>query len=336
MKEYILFVVLLLIAALMFTFIFQPAIDEYFLQTFFISTIFSFSIGFINRALFELVYSRVKKLEIYIRILFSAPLFFIGTLIGMIIGNYICFLFFGYHPFPSQSILKFAVSFGFFSIILGGGLMFRERSHELKEKAEITRLEASIKTLQAQINPHFFFNSLASVQSLIRRNPGKAEEALATISEVFRYSMRRGQKNFIELSEEIEFIKQFLFIEKIRLGDRLKTVWDVDEELLNCCLPPFLIQPIVENAVKYGVEKRKKGNLKISVKEENNELHISVSNTGSAEVRLVPEHSLLNIKKRIEVIYGKRGSFEINTSGEVEVKISIPKQYNKSNEGEDL
>jgi len=333
MKEFILYIFILLIVALMFTFIFQSGEDAHFLKTFFVSAVFTFSIGFINRALFELIYSRIKNTEIYFRILFTTPLLFIGTFLGIIVGNYICFLFFGFYPFPSQSIVKFGVSFGFFSVILASGLMFRERSRELKEKAEIARLEASIKTLQAQINPHFFFNSLASVQSLIHENPGKAEEALAAISEVFRYSMRRVQKNFIELREEIEFIKQFLFIEKIRLGNRLKIIWDIDEELLNCSLPPFLIQPVVENAVKYGVEKQKKGDVKISVKTKNNELHISVSNTGSAIVRLVPDHSLLNIKKRIEVIYGKRGSFEINTNGEVKVEISIPRQYNKSNEG---
>ncbi len=333
MKEFILYVVVLLIAALMFAFIFQSAGNAHFLQTFFISVLFSFAIGFINRALLELIFSRIKNLETYLRILFTAPLLFIGTFLGIIVGNYICFLFFGYYPFPSQSIVKFGVGIGFFSLILGSGFIFRERSHELKKKAEIARLEASIKTLQAQINPHFFFNSLASVQSLIHKDPRKAEEALAAISEVFRYSMRRGQKDFIELYEEIEFIEQFLLIEEIRLGDRLKIIWDIDKELMNCSILPFLIQPIVENAVKYGVEKRKAGKVKISIKEENNKLNISVSNTGRAEVHLVPDHSLENIKKRIEVIYGKRGSFEINTNGEVKIEISIPRQYNKSKEG---
>jgi sensor histidine kinase YesM len=333
MKEFILYVMVLLIAALMFTFIFQWGEDAHFLQTFFISTIFSFSIGFINIAIFESIHSRINNLEIYLRILLSIPVFFIGTFIGLIVGNYICFLFFGFYPFPSQSIVKFGVSFGFFSVILGSGLMFRERSRELKEKAEIARLEASIKTLQAQINPHFFFNSLASIQSLIHENPEKAEEALAAISEIFRYSMRRGQKDFIELREELEFIKQFLFIEKIRLGDRLKIIWDIDEKLLNCLLPPFIIQPIVENAVKYGVEKQKKGRVKVSVKEKNNELYISVSNTGSTKIRIVPDHSLENIKKRIEIVYGKNGSFEINTNGEVEIELYIPMQYNKNKEG---
>jgi len=332
MKEFILIVIILLISAVMFTFVFQSAGDGYFLQTFFVSVIFSFSIGFINIFLFELIFSRIKNSEVYIRIILSIPIFFVGSFIGLIVGNYICSLFFGPYPFSPNKLVRFGFGVSLFSMIIGSVLIFREHSIELKKRAEIIKLESTIRTLQAQINPHFFFNALASIQSLIHKNPEKAEEALAAISEVFRYSMRRGQKNFIELKEEIEFIKQFLFIEKIRMGKRLNIIWDIDKELLNCSLPPFLIQPIVENAVKYCAEKGKKGEVKISVKEKNNKLNISVSNTGKAKVCLISGHSLDNIKKRIEILYGKKGSFETNTNGEVEVKISIPKQYHKNKE----
>jgi sensor histidine kinase YesM len=333
MKEFILTVIILIISAVMFTFIFQSAGDGYFLQTFFVSLIFSFSIGFINIFLFELIFSRIKNSEAYIRILLSIPLFIIGSFTGLIFGNYICSLLFGPYPFSPDRLVRFGFGISLFSMIIGSVLIFRERSIELKKQTKIIRLEATIRTLQAQINPHFFFNSLASIQSLIHKNPEKAAEALAAISEVFRYSMRRGQKNFIELKEEIEFIKQFLFIEKIRMGKRLNVIWDIDKELLDCSLPPFLIQPIVENAVKYGVERGQKGNVKISVKEENNKLNISVLNTGKAKVSPVPDHSLYNIKRRIEILYGTKGSLEINTNGEVKVEILIPKQYNKEKEG---
>ncbi len=334
MKEFILIVIILLISAVMFTFVFQSTGDGYFLQTFIVSIIFSFSIGFINIFLFESVFSKIKHPEAYIRILLSIPVFFIGSFAGLIAGNYICSLLFGPYPFPPDKLLRFGFGISLFSIIIGSVLIFRERSIELKKRAEIIKLEATIRTLQAQINPHFFFNSLASIQSLIHRNPEKAAEALAAVSEVFRYSMRRGQKDFIELKEEIEFIKQFLFIEKIRMGKRLNVIWDIDKKLLNCFLPPFLIQPIVENAVKYGVERGQKGDVKISVKEENNKLNISVSNTGRAKVCPIPEHSLYNIKRRIEILYGTKGSFQINTNGEVQVQIIMPKKYNKSKEGQ--
>ncbi len=336
MKEFIIYVIALLILALMFTFIYDPAVSTNFQQTFLISVIFSFSIGLTNRTITSLTYSKMKKYKPRLRILIHAPFLFIGCFIGILIANYICYLIFHFYPLTPYLMTGLAIGGGIFSTILSSTFLLRTMSSELQEETKMARLEASIKILQAQINPHFFFNSLATVQSLIRENPEKAEEALAAISEVFRYSMRRGQKDFIELREEIEFIKQFLFIEKIRLGKRLKVVWNIDEELLKCSIPPFLIQPIVENAVKYGVEKRKKGKVKISVKAENNGLHISVSNTGRAEIHLISDHSLENIKKRIEVIYGTRGSFEINTNGEVEVKISIPKQYNKSKRGQNL
>lgn len=329
MKEFILYVFALLIVALMFTFIYNPAVGTNFQQTFIISVIFSFSIGFTNRILSNLLYPITKKYKSWLRILLFAPLLFAGCFLGILIGNFLCYLIFHFYPLTLPLITGLAIGGGIFSIILGSTFLLRTISSELKEETKIAKLQASIKVLQAQINPHFFFNSLASVQSLIHKNPRKAEEALAAISEVFRYSMRRGQKDFIELWEEIEFIKQFLYIEEMRLADRLKVIWNIDEEVIRCLIPPFLIQPIVENAIKYGIEKRKKGTVKIYIREEKNKLNISVSNTGKAEVYLVPEHSLENIKTRIEVIYGKKGTFEINTNGEVKVEISIPKQHNR-------
>jgi len=330
MKEFILYVIVLLIVALMFAFIYEPTVSANFQQTFLISVLFSFSIGFTNKTISNLAYKTIKKYKPWQRILINMPLLFIGCFVGILIGNYICYLIFNVYPLTHKLITGLTIGGGIFSTILGSTFLLREISSELKEETRMARLQASIKILQAQINPHFFFNSLASVQSLIHKDPRKAEESLAAISEVFRYSMRRGQKDFIELYEEFEFIKQFLYIEEMRLGSRLKVIWDMDEGLMNCRIPPFLIQPVVENAVKYGVEKRKKGTVKISVKEKNDKLNIFVSNNGRADVHLVPDHSLENIKKRIEVIYGKKGSFEINTNGEVKVAISIPKQYHKN------
>ncbi len=336
MKEFILYIVVLLIVALMFTFIYEPAVSTNFQQTFVICIIFSFSIGFTNRKLSSLISPMIKKYKPFLRILVHAPLLFAGSFVGIFIANYICYLLFRFYPMNPQFLIGLTIGTGIFSTFLASTFLLRTISSELQEETKMARLEASIKVLQAQINPHFFFNSLASVQSLIHKDPRKAEEALAAISEVFRYSIRRGQKDFIELYEEIEFIKQFLYIEEMRLGNRLKVIWEADEELMHCRIPPFLIQPVVENAVKYGVEKRKKGTVKISVKEENNKLNISVSNTGKAEVRLVADHSLENIKKRIEVIYGKKGLFEIKTNGEVKIEISIPKQYHKNKEVQEL
>lgn len=326
-RETVSYIFILLFVALMFAFIFLTTGGGPFWRVFCICVIFSFSIGFINRGLCELTYPKVKNLELHFKIFLHIPLLFVGSFMGLIIANYICYLFFQSYPIPSQLIIKFGIGIGIFSTIMGSSLIFRTTSKEFEEQTKIARLEASIKSLQAQINPHFFFNSLASIQSLISKNPEKAEEALAAIAEVFRYSMRRGQKDFIELYEEILFIKQFLFIEKIRLGDRLKVIWNIDERLLHCRVPPFLIQPVVENAVKYGVEKQKKGRIKILIQEQDSKLNISVSNSAKAMVHLIPDHSLENIKKRIEAIYGKRGSFGIHTNKEVEVEILIPIQY---------
>jgi sensor histidine kinase YesM len=336
MKEFALYVLALLMAALMFSLLFLALRGVTFEKVFFAALIFCFSVGFIIKILSTLFLSRQKKQEIHIRILSSIPIFFIGAFIGLIIANRVCYLLFGTYPFAfgafTPSILmQYSLAATLLFLMLVGSTMFVERTVELRKEAEISKLEASLKILQAQINPHFLFNSLASIQSLIQENPRKAEKTLTSVSEMFRYSLRRWKKDLIKLTEEIDFIKRYLFIEEMRLGNKLDVIWDVDEGLLNCLIPPFLIQPIVENAVKYGIMEQGEGKIKISLKEKDGKLNISVSDTGSARINLIPEHSLYNIKKRIEVLYGTEGFFKVRSNGEVEIEISIPKEYSKSN-----
>lgn len=338
MKEFALYVAALLMAALMFSLLFLALRGVTFEKVFFASLIFCFSVGFTIKILSTWFLPWQKKQEIHIRILSSVPIFFVGSFLGLIIGNRICYLLFGtysfaFGDFTPSILMQYSLAATLLFLLVAGSTMFVERTVELRKEAEISKLEASLKVLQAQINPHFLFNSLASIQSLIQENPRKAEKTLTSVSEMFRYSLRRWEKDLIELTEELDFIKRYLFIEEMRLDDKLDIIWDIDEGLLNCLIPPFFIQPIVENAVKYGIMEQGEGKVRISLKEKDDKLNISVSNTGSARIQLIPDHSLYNIKKRIEVLYGTEGFFKVKTNDEVKIEISIPKQYSRSNEG---
>jgi sensor histidine kinase YesM len=347
MKDAVLYLIVLLMVSLMFALIltpvrggeFYPEVfgDHHLLEIFCTFVIFFVAIGFTIKILSKLFSSYLKKREIHIRILISAPIFFIGTLAGYIFANLIFLLFFGSSPLPVYCapfsfsfIIKISIAGTMLALIVEGGIMFRERYLELQKEKKVSQLHAKIKVLQAQLNPHFFFNSLASVQSLIYEKPGIAEETLAAISEIFRYSLRRGQKDFIKLKEEINIIKRYLFIEETRLKSDIKITWDVDEELLDCLISPFIIYPLVENAVEHEVAENKKGKIQITVKEKGNKIYISVSNTTGAEVRFIPGHRLYNIKRRIKVLYGDRGSFEIKTNGKIRIEISIPRLTHSS------
>jgi sensor histidine kinase YesM len=343
MKGAVLYLIVLLMVSLMFALIltpvgggeFYPEVfgDHHLLENFCTFVIFLVTIGFTIKILSKLFSPWFKKKEIHIRILYSAPIFFIGTLVGYIIANLIFLLLLGSCPLPIYCapfsfsfLIKTSIAGTMLALIVEGGIMFRERCHELQKEKKVSQLQAKIKALQAQLNPRFFFNSLASVQSMIYEKPRIAEETLAAVSEIFRYLLRRGQKDFVKLKEEINLIKRYLFIEETRLRSDIKITWDVDEELLDCLIPPFIIHPLVENAVEHEVAENKKGKIQIAVKEKDDKVNISVSNTTRAKIRFIPDHSLYNIKQRIKVLYGDRGSFEIKTNGKIRIEILIPRR----------
>lgn len=113
--------------------------------------------------------------------------------------------------------------------------------------------EARLMALQARIRPHFLFNSLTAVLSLIRHEPKRAERAVEDIADLFRVLLRE-QRKLVPLHEELDLCRQYLAIETLRLGERLKVDWQIDGEIRNCALPPLVLQPLVENAVHHGIE----------------------------------------------------------------------------------
>ena len=113
--------------------------------------------------------------------------------------------------------------------------------------------EARLMALQARIRPHFLFNSLTAVLSLIRHEPKRAERALEDIADLFRVLLRE-QRKLVPLHEELDLCRQYLAIEMLRLGERLRVDWQIDGQVRNCALPPLVLQPLVENAVHHGIE----------------------------------------------------------------------------------
>ncbi|TAK44474.1 MAG: sensor histidine kinase [Betaproteobacteria bacterium] len=113
--------------------------------------------------------------------------------------------------------------------------------------------EARLQALQARIRPHFLFNSLNAVLSLIRRDPRRAERALEDLADLFRELMADGRR-FVRLADEIALLERYAGIEKLRLGERLRIVWELDGAPSDALLPPMVLQPLLENAVYHGVE----------------------------------------------------------------------------------
>jgi two-component system, LytTR family, sensor kinase len=150
--------------------------------------------------------------------------------------------------------------------------------------AESLKSKAELAVLRAQLNPHFLFNTLNSLAALVGQNPDHAGEALMQLGDMLRYTLNEHRSNSdddVSLRDELLFTDNYLALEGLRLGDRLKVLRSIDPTTLSCRLPALTIQPLVENAIRHGIAPRSKGgSLAISAKREEGKLLLSVSDDG--------------------------------------------------------
>lgn len=205
---------------------------------------------------------------------------------------------------------------------------------ERAEKADLLAQSAQLQMLRYQVNPHFLFNSFSSLRALIRTDREKAEEMITKLSEFYRYSLTTRDSKEVPLIEEIDAINYYFEIEKIRFGNKIEFVINVDPLAEEYPIPGFLIHPLVENAIKYGM-KTSAIPLKIALKAdvEKGKLVICISNSGSwfSQEKNPKEHGtgtgLSNIKSRLEYSYPGNHKFDIlEEDGVVKVIIEIKKE----------
>lgn len=194
-----------------------------------------------------------------------------------------------------------------------------ERAHQLAQEAEI-------KALQAQINPHFLFNSLNIIMSLIRTRPEKARNLLQNLSYFSRQSVTRTEDTQITLEKELKYVKAYLTIIEARFIDRLSVSYDIDDYVLTEMVPPFTLQPLIENAIQHGIDGMDKDCLiKITIHDEGSHIIVKVEDNGSG----IPDDKLTslgkyqvksekgtgvglyNINRRLMMMYGDRAALDI-------------------------
>jgi len=202
----------------------------------------------------------------------------------------------------------------------------------LKYQAKIN--EIKLNHLRSQLNPHFIFNALNSVRALVDENPVKAKSAITQLSNILRYSLVMDNKRLISFEDEINTVKDYLNLEKIRFEERLNIHYDIDEGAYRYKIPPMMLQTIVENAIKHGVSNLVKGgyiDLKCAVGADD-KLFIYVKNSGQLKAHTPKKksegHGINNTVQRLKLIYGNKASFKIYNSGVdfVITEIKIPKQ----------
>ena len=190
---------------------------------------------------------------------------------------------------------------------------------------------AQYEMLRYQLNPHFLFNTLSSLRALTSEENGKAKEIITKISEFLRYTLIECNDDEVLLSKEIEVIKNYLDIEKVRFEDELLVEFDIDTQAEECSIPIFLIHPLVENAIKHGMQTSTIPlKIDISAKIIDDTLSICVSNTGKwieRKEKDSTQRGLENIKRRLEIYSPNHHEFQIvKNADSIQVKLSLKKR----------
>jgi hypothetical protein len=195
-------------------------------------------------------------------------------------------------------------------------------------ESNILARDAELKALKAQINPHFLFNSLNSISALTSIDPSRARDMCVLLGEFLRLTLGLGEKTVVRFSEELDLLQKYLAIEKIRFGERLKTQETIQEESKPCLLPPLLLQPLMENAIRHGIANLPEGGeVRLTVERQNGRLEILVENSWDPDAppRRSSGMGLRNVKQRLEARYGKEAALRVMAEGDLfQVSLSIP------------
>ena len=199
--------------------------------------------------------------------------------------------------------------------------------HEIKQRTA-SEARAKLAALQSRIRPHFLFNSMNVVASLIRTAPAKAEAAIEDVADLFRM-MLAEEESLVPVKHEIEVAKKYLHLEGLRLDNRLRLEWDVGKFPRRAVMPVLTLQAVLENAIHYAAELATTGNLiKLKLVEDNDVLTVSVSAAipqNITKAQVVDDASLDNLRQRLESHYGDRAQLNVvHDDGRYEVMLSLP------------
>jgi two-component system sensor histidine kinase AlgZ len=232
--------------------------------------------------------------------------------------------------FPEDELAGLLVrSVGICAVV--GALLLRYvyLHHQWRRQVQ-AEADAHFEKLQARIRPHFLFNSLNTIASLIHTNANLAEELLQDLADLFRAALGRDGKT-ATLAEEIELARRYLHIEKQRLGERMSVEWDVEELPSDALLPPLILQPLAENAVYHGIQpSRRGGRIRIGGRYRRGQVNLSVRNTlpedlKSAGTATGSRMAMNNVRQRLAAMYPGTGRvIEARIEGDYQVRLVFP------------
>ena len=229
--------------------------------------------------------------------------------------------------------INFAFVFFVWSVIY-----FSYQYLENYKKAEIDNLrykvamnEIELNRLKSQLNPHFMFNAMNSIRALIQEDPEKAKNAVTMLSHILRTTLQMEKNKLIPLRDEINLVRDYLELEKIRFEQRLNFEVKIYENAWSVPVPTLMLQTLVENGIKHGISKLENGGrILVSAEIKNKELQIEIKNSGelnSNQSATDSGYGIKNTLQRLQLIYGEKSRFELfGNNGDVSCRLAIPVQ----------
>ncbi len=233
-------------------------------------------------------------------------------------------------------IWQFSTGLYVYGLIAGVSYLVRTQN-QLREKetaaarAEAAAAQAQLQTVRANLNPHFLFNALHAVGALVRTDAAAADRAIEQLGGLLRRSLDHSARESVPLGQEWEFVKSYLELEQLRLGERLRVECDLEPGALDVPVPPFLLQPLVENAVRHGIAARPEGGtIRVQAARRNGALTLRISDDGPARsaerTAAGTGFGLEGVRQQLDARYGTRATLHVDRSeqGGFAVTLTLP------------
>lgn len=245
-------------------------------------------------------------------------------------NSFLKILFSGYQAYldflSNSLIIRFGFSFLVLTIVTIASILWytwveKQKNEQRNKDTEALSREAELYKLRQQLQPHFLFNSLNSINALIGINPPQARKMVQQLSDFLRGTIKKEESQQVTLEEEISYLNLYLEIEKVRFGNRLQTEINIDEDCKKMMLPTLLLQPIVENAIKFGLyDTTGETLIKINCAVQQNELCVMVSNPFDPQTSMPQKGTgfgLSSISRRLYLLFARNDLLTIEKSGTI-------------------
>ena len=294
-----------------------------YVKFFIISLSISSSIGLVNTLLMVTVIPKARIFFGKKALIAEFTIFFLGSFIGFFLPMALMSKIFAFEIFEKKDFFITIVLLIILYISVSGIVLSARFYKELKEqeisseKLKSAASEAKLKLLKSQINPHFLFNTLNSINALITENPGLSRKMISLLSALLRNALESHEHQLVILQKELDFTHLYLEIEKIRFKDKLIFSESIDESLLNSFFPAMILQPLLENAVKHGIyDNRTRGKIELVIKQDGEFIECRITNpvsnvkSNQKKKSLSNGLGLLNIRRRLDLLYKENYSFQ--------------------------